>query len=229
MAYEYHFWCHLANSISGKQSARLIHEDVRLYEKNGLNGIIEDGTQRPFFPNGLTFYTYARTLFDTSLSFEEIEEDYLSHAYGDDWRRIRDYLYRIEDALPYTFLARREAEMRANGHYDPEMAKRIGRVPEITKSGRPLIESNYNSEYRVRTVMIRLLEKHARFAELISEWIAAKARGEIETSKELLEKAKAEMGKFEPEIEKYYDHALYFNEYTNNMKTKPMTPDDFIV
>ena len=220
VAYEYHFWRHYDYSLSGQMQARLIHEDVRLYRENGVNGIIEDGSQRAFFPNGLRFYTYARTLFDTSLSFEEIEEEYLSSAYGEDWRDFRDYLNRLEDALPYAFFSRDEAAKRPMGHFDPEMAKRIATIPDITKDARALIESHYNSDYRVRTVMIRMLEKHAIFCELVSDWMAAKARGEIELAASLLEKARVECGKFELQLERYFDHGLYFSEYSHCQRTK---------
>ena len=200
--------------------ARLISEDVKLYKNNGVNGIIQDGSQRAFFPNGLRFYTYARTLYDTSLSYEEIEEEYLSAAYGEDWQRFRDYLVRLEDALPYDFFSRDEAAKRPMGHYDPEMAKRIATIPEITKEGRALIEAHYNSDYRVQTVLIRMLEKHAIFCDLISDWMAAKARGEIDLAERLLDKARVECGKFELQLERYFDHGLYFSEYTHCQRTK---------
>ena len=220
MAYEYHFWRHYDYSISGQMQARLISEDVKLYKNNGVNGIIQDGSQRAFFPNGLRFYTYARTLYDTSLSYEEIEEEYLSAAYGEDWQKFRDYLVRLEDALPYDFFSRDEAAKRPMGHYDPEMAKRIATIPEITKEGRALIEAHYNSDYRVQTVLIRMLEKHAIFCDLISDWMAAKARGEIDLAERLLDKARVECGKFELQLERYFDHGLYFSEYTHCQRTK---------
>ena len=104
--------------------AKLIHEDVKLYKENGVNGIIEDGTQRAFFPNGLRFYTYARTLYDTSLFYEEIEEDYLSHAYDKDCLDFKNYFVKLEEALPFEFFSRDEAKKREKGHYDPEMAEK---------------------------------------------------------------------------------------------------------
>ena len=228
MAYEYHFWAHYANSISGQMHARLLHDEVILYRENGVNGIIEDGSQRSFFPNGLRFYSYARTLYDTSLSYEEIEEEYMSAAYGEDWRDFRDYLNEIEELIPYSFLARAEAEKRKNGHFDPERAKTFGKMREITARGRELIAAHYNSDYRVRTVSVRLLEKHALFCDLISDWISAKARGEIELAKELLDRARIECGKFEAEFERYYDHVIFFGEYNRNMITKPLTADDYL-
>ena len=103
------------------------------------------------------------------------------------------------------------------------MAERIATIREITSKGRRLISSHYNSDYRVRTVSVRLLEFHADFCDMISDWMAAKARGEIELAAELLEKARIECGRHEAEFERYFDHALYFSEYTHCQNTKPLT------
>ena len=223
MAYEYHFWRHYDYSLSGIFGAKLLNEDVKMYKQNGVDGIIQDGSQRAFFPNGLRFYTYARTLYNTDLSYEEIAEKYLSCAYGEDWRDFRDYLEELEEALPFDFFSRDEARKREKGHFDRERAERIATIREITSKGRRLISSHYNSDYRVRTVSVRLLEFHADFCDMISDWMAAKARGEIELAAELLEKARIECGKFEVEFERYFDHALYFSEYTHCQNTKPLT------
>ena len=72
IAYEYHFWRHQYYDLGGIELAGIVNQDVRVYKKQGINGVIEDGSQRSFFPTGFAFYTYARTLFDSSLSAEEI-------------------------------------------------------------------------------------------------------------------------------------------------------------
>ena len=228
IAYEYHFWRHQVYSISGQMQSKLLNSDVKLYKENGVDGIIEDGSQRSFFPNGLRYYTYARTLFDTKLSYEEIEEDYLSHAYGENWREFRDYLCELEEALPHEFFSRDEAKKRSNCHYDPERAKIIAKIPDITKKGRKLIQAHYNSDYRVRTVLIRLLEKHAVFCDLISAWMSAKANGELERAKELYEHARVEFGKYEVEIEKYFDHFIYFSEYLRAHEQMPLVQENVV-
>ena len=82
-AYEYHFWKHQYFAPNVLEFANRVHEDVKAYAQNGFEGIIEDGSQRSFFPNGLSFYVYAQTLFDMSLTFDKLKEDYFRHAYGD--------------------------------------------------------------------------------------------------------------------------------------------------
>ena len=220
VVYEYHFWRHQTYDLSGLITARRVHEDVKLYKERGVNGVIQDGSQRSFFPNGFAFYTYARTLFDTSLSYEEILEDYYSNAYGEDWRKFRDYLERIYDKLPFSYFSRDEAKERDGVHCDAEQAKKIAEIREITKEGRALMAEHYESDYRSRTFAVRLLEYHADFCDLISDWMLAKALGDNEKATELYNKARVEFGKYESEIQTYYDHHIYFGEYyyTNNQK-----------
>ena len=228
VAYEYHFWRHMCYYVSGIGLAKLINDDVKLYKENDINGVIEDGTQRAFFPNGLAFYTYARTLFDTSLSFEQIVEDYYSTAYGEDWKKFYEYLASLEEILPFTFFSRDVARTKKMVHYDPKMAEQLSAMREATAKGRELIKEHYNSDYRVRTVSVRLLEHHADFCDLIADWMAAKARGEIDTAMELYNKARIETGKFEAEFERCFDHSLYFGEYIWTQNQKSPSKEDIL-
>ena len=67
-----------------------------------------------------------------------------------------------------------------------------------------------------------LLDLHADYCDLISDWMAAKARGEIEEAAKLLELARVEFGKHEIELMRYFDHTLVFSElgYCQTTKSK---------
>lgn len=215
VSFEYYFWRHQCYDLTGRMQAQLINTDIKQYKRNGFDGLWACGTQRSFFPNGLSFYTFARTLFDTSLSYEEIEQDYYLYLYGENWREFCDYFEKISDALPFKFFSRDEAWFRKNVHYDIERSEKISQIRKITKEGRKIIDSHVKSDMRVRMLGLKLLKYHADFCDLISDWIGRKAKGEIELAEELLQKARVETGKFESEIEKYFDHHLYFCEYTH--------------
>ena len=226
IAFEYHFWRHHYYSISGIMQAKLLNEDVKLYENNGIDGIIECGTQRCFFPGGLQFYSYARTLFDTTLEYREIEEDYFSHAFGEDWRLFRDYFERLEDAMPFDFFSRDEARKRPEGHFSPEAAEKCSKIREITKEGRELIHSHLGADSIVEMRALRLLERHADFCDLISDWMATKARGDKNAADELYAVARDSFGKYEAEIERYFDQGLCFAEYKYTQAQKSKTTDN---
>ncbi len=229
VAYEYHFWRHQCYDLTGLMQAKLINEDVKLYKENNVNGIIEDGSQRSFFPHGLSFYTYARTLFDTSLSYEEIEEDYFSHIYGENWKEFRDYFKKINDALPFEYFSRDEVSRDGGDHYKPEMAERISKIREITKEGRELIEKQPDCEYYVQSLALNLLRFHADFCDMISDWMCAYALGNFDRACELCELARKELGKRESEFERFYDHYLYFTEYYWTLNYKSYVKDSAII
>ena len=217
VAFEYHFWRHYNYSISGQMQAKILYDDVKAYGENGIDGIIQCGSQRALFPSALRMYVFAMAMYDDKLTYEEIEADYLSHLYGEDWPEFRAYLLKLEEALPFDFFSRDSARLRKNCHTDPVMAESIASIRKITEEGRRLIKDHYNSDYRVRTVAVRLLEKHADYCDLTSDWIGAKARGEFKLARELLELARIEFGKFEAEIRRYFDHGMAFSEFYHTL------------
>ena len=213
-AYEYHFWWHQVCDLGGIRLAERINEDVKAYKEHSVNGIVEDGSQRSFFPNGLAFYTYARTLFDTSLSAEEIAEDYYSYAYGEDWKKFYDYLKRVGDLLDVRYFEGAISANRAvSPYYNPDHSKKLEAIDEILAEGKALIEEHYNSDYRVQTVSVRLLEHHVELCKGLAETVRLKAVGNDAEAKAVFEKLRVDIGKKECEIERYFDHCLYMGRY----------------
>ena len=217
-AVEYHFWRHQCSDITGLMQSKLIYDDVKAYIHNKLGGVVACGTQRCFFPNGLSFYTFARAMFDASLTYEEIRDDYYGSLYGDDSGLILDYLKKVYDVLPYEYFARDNAQNRENVYVDAERARKLEQMRSITKEGRALIEKCHKYDYRVRTVALNLLEYHADFCDLLADWMIAKAKGEDKKAEELFEKFRIEIGKKEYEFERYFDMHIYFGEYANIQK-----------
>ncbi len=229
VAYEYHFWRHQTYDISGLETARRVHDDVKIYKSNGIDGIIEDGSQRSFFPNGFAFYAYARTLYDLSLSYEDILEDYFYYAYGDDWKKFYEYLLKLYNAMPFDFMSRDEVMLRKELYYNPARAESISKIKEITREGRALIHEHYNSDVRLRTVSVRLLEYHAEFCDLVSDWMYEKALGNDKRATELYVKARDTFGRHEQVIKTYFDHFQYFGEYYRCDMCKTSKKDDNLI
>ncbi|MBE6644579.1 MAG: DUF4838 domain-containing protein [Ruminococcaceae bacterium] len=211
LTYEYHFWRHQVYDVGGISISGIINKDIKFYERNNIHGVIEDGSQRSFFPTGLAFYTYARTLYDCTLSFEEIAEDYFSCAFGEDWRKFYDYLDRLGKAFGHDYLSGDKNKGTDHSEwYDPSQVESIKKAYGIIEEGRELIKEHYNSDHRVRTVSVRLLEFHARYAELFANALCLKAVGDDEGAIALGEKMRDECGRREIEFERWYDHGMYF-------------------
>ncbi len=221
LAYEYHFWHHQMRDVGGINLAKVINEDIKFYKSHKINGVIEDGSQRSFFPTGLCFYTYARTLYDVSLSAEEIAEEYFSSAFGDDWKKFYDYLDKLGKAFGHDYLeGERNLGTNRSSWYAPELLESLRSVRDIVKEGRKLIEAHYNSPYRVRTVSVRLLEFHAMYSEMFSDALIEKCVGNDDASVKIMENMMAECGKYELAFERWYDHCLIFRHIQTLCESK---------
>ena len=58
--------------------SRILHEDIRKIRQMGLNGYISCQELRAGLPNMLPNYVMGQTLFDESLSFDDIMTEYFS-------------------------------------------------------------------------------------------------------------------------------------------------------
>jgi hypothetical protein len=209
ISFEYHFWRAMWRDLSGLNIAKRLNEDVKVYKKYGIDGILEDGTQRCYFPTGLALYSYARSMFDSSLSYEDITKDYFETAFGKPWRQFYTYLEKVDKVFDYQYmLGRKSANPKVGRYYNPDMAKQLEKIEDVTKEGLELIHRYYNSDKRVGTVSVRLLEYHAELLNLLAKCYIAKANGDDDAAQEALTYTSERMGRHEVAIEKYYDHFL---------------------
>ncbi len=205
-AFEYHFWKHHQFDLSGLQIAKRLHEDTAAYLAEGMQGMMQCGSQRGFFPNGFAFYTHARSMFDLSIPLSELEAHYYSVAYGEDWEKFRDGLKKLSDAVPYEYMSMDHAKNRENAYYAPDMKPRIDSLVPLADELMELVRSHYNSDFRVRTVIVRLLEKYCAYIKLLSVALGLKALGKNEEARAAYEDIRNYLGEIEPETEPYDDH-----------------------
>ena len=228
IAYEYHFWIHQYRDLSGLSLASIINEDVRSYLANGINGIIEDGSQRSFFPNGLCFYTYARSLYDHTLTLEEIVEEYFSCAYGEDWRKFYSYLEKLRDLIPDKYF---QGEMSSDKdvclYYNPSMAERFLEAERLIDGATALMKEHYNSIYRIQTVSVRLLYQHAEYCKYLVKAGYHKCLGEDKTAHGIYSEMKAVFGEREIYWERFFDYCLMIVSLDKvfNTTSKVKTPE----
>ncbi len=204
--YEYHFWVNQAYEPTGLRFAKILHGDVCGYKYHGFDGIIQDGSQRSFFPSGLSFYTYGLTLFDNSLSFEEILEDYCRHAYGEDWREVVAFLEKMGDCFDHKYLAgERSANAKVGQYYNPSMLEKFRAVKEIVEEFKPFAVAHKNMPMRAQTVSYRLLLRYLEYAVGIADFLALRCVGLGKEAKERCLSFYTEFGKSEAEIERWFD------------------------
>ncbi len=225
--YEYHFYVNQYRDPGTLSIARVIYDDIVNYKKNGLNGIVNDCTQRAFFPNGFAFYLYGQTQFDTSLSFDYLLEDYFSHAYGDDWREVVEIFKKIGKAMPHKyFTGNMSADVEINKAYNPSLADGFRSVRQIVEDAKPFLDAHKNMPTRASTVAYKLLRYYMEYCLGISRCFALKCMGAGVEAKEAFFEFLADFGKHEAEIETYFDHYLMGYTFDLIMKKLEESPSE---
>ena len=201
--------------------SRRIYEDIQALPEIGLDGILEDGTQRPFWPNGFAIYFYAEVLLNKDLSFDEVKKDYFSHAYGERWKEVADCLEEISDLFDFAYMeGEKSTDPNRGKYYNPAHAKDLERVADAIEKERELAEECKNMPIRVQTVSMRLLARHAEYAEWLARIMKEKTVGNQDGAKEILAEFSIEFGKYEIELERYYDHFMVMKTLNIYMSEK---------
>ncbi len=204
--YEYHFWWPEYRDLGLFDFTKLVHDDIVGYKSNGCNGIVEDGSQRSFFPNGLAFNVYASTLYDISADHEELKEDYFKHAYGEDWKEVAAFFEKLGSAVTFKYFIQKQAETGV--FFKPEIAAKMREVASICDEFAPFVEEHKNMPYRAQTVSYRILRRYLNYCKNVAELLALKAEGQEHLAKAEWNKFRIEFGKYELEMERCYDQQM---------------------
>ena len=208
--YEYHFWKHVVFDPGMMAISRRIYEDIVSLKSIGIEGIVEDGSQRAFFPNGFAIYIYAEALRDRNCNYEQVREDYFRHIYGDQWEAALSYLERMSETFDFAYMeGERSADPARGKYYNPDHVAQLQKVKEIAAEGRALAESHMSLPVRVQTVSMRLLLRHAEYCEKVAEFMMLKAAGQDAEAREAWLAFCEDFGRYDVELDRYYDHSFY--------------------
>jgi len=219
--YEYHFWRHQFHDPSGLTIAKVIYDDIVALKDRGLHGIVEDGSQRSFFPTGFAFYVYGETLYDSSRTFEELAEDYFSHAFGENWKKVYEYLGKVGDVLDFAYISgEKSVDLTKGDMYNPAMAELAKKIPEINAEFAPVITENLVQPYRAASVSWQLLEFAQIFFEKVANMIEKKAVGEeVEANRAFKEFVDA-TSPYEIFFERNYDQRMAYYALSRRFENK---------
>ena len=76
-----------------------------------------------------------------------------------------------------------------------------------------MILKHFDSTLRPRTVAMRILYAYNELMRLFAKAMIEKAHGRDDAAKAIFEEMMCEIGKYEAEIEQYYDHGLAMNAF----------------
>ena len=207
--YEYHFWRHQFNDPGSLTFAKRIWEDIRGIKYMGIDGFVEDGSQRSGFPNAFPVYIYAETLMNRECDFEAVKADYYSHIYGEDWQAVESIMARMSAVFDFGYMeGEKSADEKISAFYNPVQAEKLKLVAELAAEERDLVAKHLTMPTRPQTVSWRMLGLHAQFCEKLAQVMIAKANGHNFKAFQLAEEFYDELGVREIEFETYYDHCL---------------------
>ena len=213
--YDYHFWRVQYRDPGGYYLAKRIYEDVRSLKVMGMVGMLEDGSQRSAFPNGFPVYIYAETLMNRDCDFEAVRADYFEHIYGKDWQKVDAVLRSVSNAFDFEYMQGLHSENpNYSQHYAPSRVPRLNTVHDLAAQLRYRFQTHKVMPHRVQTVSWRLLNRYTEWLDWMADITVLKAQGRDWEAKEVAVKFEKDFGKYELELERYYDHGLCHHHTT---------------
>jgi len=207
--FEYHFWRHQYLDPGGIDLARRLYEDVLSLQFMGADGYIENGSQRSGFPNTFPVYIFAETLMNRDCDFEAVQEDYFRHIYGNDWKDALALLQKLTASFDFGYMeGEKSKDENISPYYDPIRADQIEGIFKLCNEELAMAEKHLNMPTRPQTVSWRLLLRHAEYCKYWAMIMREKALGNNEQAKERIKDFSADFGRYELELERYFDHSL---------------------
>ncbi|MEG0014232.1 MAG: DUF4838 domain-containing protein [Cellulosilyticaceae bacterium] len=154
--------------------AKIISRDIKHLESLGLNGLLSCQQQRTFFPTALPSYVMGKTLWDTSLDFEEIAQDYFTHAFGQDSDKCKEYLTSLSEIfdMDYWHLAR--------GAEDKAFSEKVLKAHQIVEQFEEIALANQNHKSDTEKLSWQYIAYHLEYTKLFANALSAKAAGQEE-------------------------------------------------
>jgi len=163
--FDYHFCQEFVFEQSGYHLAKVLHRDIVNLRELGMNGLMSCQVQRSFLPTALGMNTMAATLWNSSLSFEDIAARTLREQFGEEYGAVQQYLSELSE---YSV----EAELNGEGELrTPEnkekMRSAIHRIrafrEEYTEKVRQIPSENIRHSWEGLLFFGEMHEKMFRF------------------------------------------------------------------
>jgi len=210
--FDYHLmWAHYADP-GYMDIARVIYEDVKNLKEIGLNGLISCQIQRAFFPTGFPMYLMASTLWDDTVSFEELVNDYFTNAYGPDGSLVKDYLTRLSVLFEPPVL-RRERPPSSG------FTENLARVRDVIYEFDPIIRKNLSSSSGSVYKSWLYLDYHKNVAYKLSLILEALFKGEKDSAVKVWEELKGMLQKEEDVLQPVFDLFEFISVFERVLKS----------
>ncbi len=227
--FEYHFWLDHYCDPGYMHFAKNIYEDARSISNIGFNGVMDDKTQRSYFPTGLPMAVYGETLFDQNLDLDAYTDRYFEKAFGKDGKAARAYLekvsaifgpddLRISDDVVVADTGTGGEEKKVGFINNPATVLRLSALEEHLSSFTATIENNLRVEDLCNRESWRLLLLHQDYCRYAVAVLIALAANKKEEAAVKLDEMKDWLARHEDEYQPYLDLVLCVQKFERLLK-----------
>lgn len=210
--FDYHFmWAHLYDPGYFK-IARVLYEDIRNLKNIGLNGYISCQLQRAFMPTGLGMYVMGKTLWDDTIKFEDIAQEYFKGAFGDAGLKCSMYLEKLSDMFYPSYILEKIADI------DENEAARFAEIVEYVKVYKSFIEENIKENLDCHGLSFRYLKLHAEIVSQYAQILEARAQKNEQKAWLIWEKLRHLLCGEEENIQRVFDVYQYIDTMDRILK-----------
>ena len=210
--FEYHFWIHQYRDPGLMSISRRLYEDVLTYRETNMDGCMQDGSNKSFFPHGFHGHTYAETLLNRDVDYEAELADYFRHLYGEDWQLVREYLDQITNLFSHKYMSGElSADLTKGKLYNPQRLQPLSQVKALTEKMREVCQAHMMMPTRPQTIGWRILLRHTEYCEGLAQVMMEKCQGNDDEADRLLEAFYKSFGRHDYELERYLDFGMCAN------------------
>ncbi len=205
--FDYHLmWAHVKDP-GYCDIAAVLHRDAQVLGDIGLDGFMSCQVQRCWLPSGLPMIALGRTLWDKTLTMDEIESDYFSSAFGEDGDKARAYLHALSDLFDLKNLAlpSETVLLNAKSGLTASAAVKLSGIASFIDSYRAVMERNLCHPDPCVRASWEYLKEHADIASLLARAFGLKARGFNGPAKAMYDECVALARTKEMKLQKVFD------------------------
>ena len=221
-AFEYHYWRHQYRDPGMSAFSHRVYEDVLSYKPTGMNGCMQDGSNKTFFPNGFYSHIFSETMVNRDLDYEAEEADYFAHFYGEDWKIVKQYMDDISAAFDHEFMCGEKCSDPSKGMmYNPEHVASLEQVFELCAQMRSQIAQHKQLPTRPQTAGWKMLLRHTEYCDRMAEIMIEKALGHDKLAWDMLQVFYDDFGKYDFELERWFDFGMWAVTTKASITKKP--------
>ncbi len=189
--------------------AEVLHADLQNLSSLGLSGLISCQVQRVFFPSPLLMQVVAQTLWDKSISLDEIAAYTYEASFGPDWAEVRAWLKKISAAFNPPWL-RLELPFLINA----EQAARLAKIAPLVDDFAATIEKNLAADLDVCHYQSwHLLALFSQYAVKVASFALGLAQGDYTAAEKGLARILDWVFLHEPELLYVLDSEIMHNTF----------------